>query len=74
MALDQKIKKINIKKNLRIVLNKFNKTSKKIFLVHQIHSNKFIFIDKKFKNNKKKIKADAIITNQKKITNWYINR
>ncbi len=59
--------KIDIKKNLRIVLNKFNKTSKKIFLVHQIHSNKFIFIDKKFKNNKKKIKADAIITNQKKI-------
>ena len=62
-----KDKKINIKKNLRIVLNKFNKPSKKIFLLHQIHSNKFVFIDKKFKNNKKKIKADAIITDQKKI-------
>ena len=35
-------------------------------MVHQIHSDKFVFINKNFKL-KKKIKADAIITNQKKI-------
>ena len=61
-----KDKKINIKKNLKIVFKKFSKTSKKIFLLHQIHSNKFVFIDKNFKINQKKIKADAIITNQEK--------
>ncbi len=62
-----KDKKINIKKNLKIVFKKFSKTSKKIFLLHQIHSNKFVFIDKNFKINQKKIKADAIITNQEKL-------
>jgi len=39
---------------------------KNIFLVHQIHSDKFVFIDKNFKFQKK-IKADAIITDQKEI-------
>ncbi len=62
-----KDKKININQNLKIVLNKFSKTSKKIFLLHQVHSNKFVFINKSFKNNKKKLKADAVITNQKKL-------
>ena len=33
-------------------------------MLHQIHSNKFIFIDKKYKNRDKP-KADAIITNQR---------
>jgi len=56
--------KKNIKKNLQIVRKKISKTAKNIFLVHQIHSNKFIFIDKKY-NNKDKPKADAIITNRK---------
>jgi YfiH family protein len=56
--------KKNIKKNLQIVRKKISKKAKNIFLVHQIHSNKFIFIDKAYKN-KKKPKADAIITNQK---------
>jgi YfiH family protein len=32
-----------------------------------VHSNKFVYIDKNFKFNKKKIKADAIITDQKKL-------
>ena len=36
-------------------------------MVNQIHSNKFVFINKNFKFNKKKIKADAIITDQKKL-------
>jgi len=43
------------------------KKTKNIFLVHQIHSSKFIFIDKNYKFKKEKVKADAIITNQKKL-------
>ena len=53
--------------NLKIVKNRIDKKAKNIFLIHQIHSNKFIFINKKYKYNKKKIKADAIITDQKKL-------
>ena len=60
-------KKSKIKQNLRIVKNKICKKSKDIFLLNQIHSNKLIFIDKNFKFNKKRIKADAVITNQRKI-------
>ena len=60
-------KKNIIKKNLKIVQNKISKKAKNIFLLNQVHSNKFIFIDKNFKFDKKKIKADAIITDQKKI-------
>ena len=60
-------KKNKVKENLKIVKNKINKESKNIFLVNQIHSNKFIFIKKKFKFNKKKIKADAIITDKEKL-------
>ena len=59
------IKKKRIKENLKIVKNKISKKSKKIFLLHQIHSNKFVFVDKSFKLNKKNMKADALITNQK---------
>ena len=59
--------KSKIEKNLKIVKNKINKKSKNIFLMHQMHSNKIIYIDKNFKFSKKKIKADAVITNQKKI-------
>lgn len=60
-------KKINVIKNLKIVKNKLGKKTKKIFLLYQIHSNKFIYISKDSKINKKKIKADAIITDQKKL-------
>ena len=56
----------NIKKNLQIVKKKIGSSEKRIFLVHQIHSNKFVFINKKNKF-KYKPKADAIITNKKKI-------
>ena len=59
-----KDKKSKVKKNLKIVKNKINKKAKNIFLVHQIHSNKFVFIDKNFRLTPKKLKADAIITNQ----------
>ena len=61
---DQKSK---IDKNLKIVKNKISKKSKDIFLVHQTHSNKFIFINKNLRFNKRKIKADAIITNQERL-------
>ena len=59
-------KKNIIKKNLKIVKDKISKKSKKIFLLNQIHSNKFVFIDKNYKFKKQKIKADAIITDLKK--------
>ncbi len=62
-----KDKKYKIKENLKIVKNRISKNSKNIFLLHQTHSNKFVFIDKKFQFNKKKIKADAIITDQTQI-------
>ena len=60
----------NIKKiqeNLKIVKDKISKKSKNIFLLNQVHSNKFVFIDRNFKFGKKKVKADAVITNQAKI-------
>ena len=55
---------LDIKKNLEIVRKKISNKAKNIFLLHQIHSNKFIYIDETYKNIKKP-KADAIITNQK---------
>jgi YfiH family protein len=61
---DQKSK---INENLKIVKNKISKKSKNIFLLNQIHSNKFVFLNKNYKFNKKKIKADAVITNQSKL-------
>ncbi len=61
---DDKNKVLN---NLKIVKKKIGKKSKNIFLLNQVHSNKFVFINKNFKNFKKKIKADAVITDQKKI-------
>ncbi len=59
--------KKKVEENLNIVKNKIGKKIKKIFLVHQTHSNKYIFIDRNFKQTKNKPKADAIITNQKKL-------
>ena len=58
--------KSKVIKNLRIVKKKINKSSKNIFLLHQIHSNKFVFINKYYKNQKRK-KADAIITDIPKL-------
>ena len=59
--------KSKIKENLKIVKNKINKNSKDIFLMHQTHSDKIIYINKNFKLSKKKVKADAVITDQKQI-------
>ena len=58
--------KSNIKKNLKIVKKKISNKAKNIFLLNQVHSNKFIFIDKKYEN-KNKPKADAVITNQRNL-------
>ena len=59
--------KKNVKQNLKIVKNRINKKSKDIFLLNQVHSNKLIFIGKNFKIKKKKTKADAVITDQKRL-------
>ena len=48
-VVGSKDKKINIKKNLKIVKRKVNKKSEEIFLVRQIHSDKFIFLSKNTK-------------------------
>ena len=66
-GLGSKDKKNKVLKNLKIVKAKISKNSKKIFLLHQFHSNKFIYIKKNFKFDKNKIKADAVITDQKKL-------
>jgi len=57
---------LNVKKNLKIVKKKISKNARNIFLLNQVHGNKFIYIDKKF-NIKIRPKADAIITNQKNL-------
>ena len=64
-GIGSKDKRANIKKNLKIVKQKINKKSKEIFLVKQIHSNKFIFIDKNSNIKNRSINADAIITEKK---------
>ncbi len=66
-GIGSKDKKINIKKNLKIVKKKIGKISKEIFLVKQNHSNKFIFLSKNKKIKNRSINADAIITEKRKI-------
>jgi len=60
-------KKKNVLKNLQIVSKKIGCSQKKLVLLHQKHSNKFFYIDKNYKFNKKRIKADALITNVKNV-------
>ena len=60
--------KNKVKKNLKIVKDRISKKAKNIFLIHQVHSNKFVFINKDIKfYEKERIKADAIITNQERL-------
>ena len=56
----------NVRKNLKIVKSKIDKSSQDIFLLNQVHSNKFVYVDHKYKS-KIKPKADAVITNQRKL-------
>src|SRR6056300_725310 len=58
-------KKINVKKNLKIVKKKLSSKSKEIFLVKQFHSNKFIYLDKNSNIKNRSIAADAIVTEKK---------
>ena len=43
-----KDKSSNVRKNLELVRKKIKKSAKNIFLLNQIHSNKFIYIDEKY--------------------------
>jgi YfiH family protein len=61
-----KDKSSNVRKNLELVRKKIKHSAKDIFLLNQIHSNKFIYIDKKYQF-KSKPKVDAVITNQKNL-------
>ena len=60
-------KKKDVLKNLNIVGKKINAESKKIFLLNQIHSNKFHYIDKNSKLNSNRFDGDALITNRRNI-------
>ena len=60
-------KKKNVLKNLKIVTKKIGCSQKKLILLHQTHSNKFNFINKNHRFNKKRIVADALITNTKNV-------
>ena len=54
----------SINNNLKIVIKKIKTKSKKIFLLKQSHSNKFNYIDKKFKFRNNVFNGDALITNR----------
>ena len=56
----------NVKKNLELVRNRIKKSAKDIFLINQIHSNKFIYVDERYQY-KSKPNVDAVITNQKNL-------
>ena len=64
-GIGSKDKKVNIRENLKITKRRISKKSKEIFLLKQVHSNKFIFIDKNSKIKNRSINADAIITKKK---------
>ena len=64
-GIGSKDNKKNIKRNLKIVKNKICKKAKEIFLIKQIHSNKFIFINERSKITNRSKKVDAIITDKK---------
>lgn len=52
-GIGSKDNKSYVKENISIVKNKISKKCKNIFLVHQFHSDKFIFIKKNFRLKKK---------------------
>jgi len=60
-------KKKNVLKNLKIVSKKIGCSQKKLVLLNQTHSNRFSFIGKNYKFNKKRIKSDALLTDNKNI-------
>jgi polyphenol oxidase len=64
-GVGSKDKKENIIKNLKIVKRKISKKSKSIFLVSQIHGDKFLFLSKNSNIKSRSVSADAIITEKK---------
>jgi|TARA_B110001452_G_scaffold84336_1_gene68942 YfiH family protein len=56
--------KKNVLRNLRIVGKKISLSSKKIFLLNQIHSNKFHYIGKWSTSGNNKFDGDALITDR----------
>ena len=65
-GIGSKDTKVNVRKNLKIAKRKISKGSKEIFLVKQVHGNKFLFLSTKTKVKNRSISADAIITEKKK--------
>ena len=63
-GLGSKDKKNNILKNLKIVKKKIGSKKNNLILLHQIHSNKFHFINK---IPKKKLAGDGLVTKKRNI-------
>ena len=59
--------KKNVNKNLKTACQRLAPNYERLILLNQVHSNKFHFLNKNYKNYKKKLTGDALITNQKKI-------
>ena len=57
--------KVNVTKNLKIACRKIGSTHKKLILLHQVHSNKFFYVNRR--KYKTKLVGDALITNKKNI-------
>ena len=66
-GVGSKDKKTDIQKNLKIVRKKISNKSKEIFLVKQIHGNKFLFLRKNLNIKNISVSADAIITEKKNL-------
>jgi len=66
-GVGSKDKKTDIQKNLKIVRKKISNKSEEIFLVKQIHGNKFLFLRKNLNIKNRSVSADAIITEKKNL-------
>ena len=66
-GVGSKDKKVNVERNLKIAQNKISSKSKKIFLLKQVHSNKFIFLSNKSNIKTRSIFGDAIVCERKKV-------
>ena len=56
---------VNVTKNLKIACRKIGSNHKKLILLHQVHSNKFFYVNRR--KYKTKLVGDALITNKKNI-------
>ena len=66
-GVGSKDKKTDIQKNLKIVRKKISNKSEEIFLVKQIHGNKFLFLRKNLNIKNRSVSADAIIPEKKNL-------